>query len=103
MLDVVISSPGYDLDDAVRQLVAESYGGLDEFIDTLHGLRVTFSWEGGRGEQTKVHAQASAPGHRFEASYTDWKAERAAEKARRELETQIRREHGKRITDRHHR
>jgi ribosome-associated translation inhibitor RaiA len=103
MLDVTISSPGYEVDEALHQLVTESYGGLDEFMDTLQSVRVTFAWEGGHGEQTKVHAQTSAPGHRFEASYTDWKAEKAAEKARRELEAQIRREHGKRITARHHR
>jgi len=102
MLDVTISSPGYDLDEALSRHVTESYGGLDEFMDKLHAVRVTFAWEGGHGEQTKVHAQTSSPGHRFEASYTDWKAEKAAEKARRELEAQIRREHDKRITARHH-
>jgi ribosome-associated translation inhibitor RaiA len=103
MLDINISSPGYDLDDALRLHVAESYGGLDQFLDALNGVRVTFAWEGGHGEQTKVHARADAPGHHFEASYTDWRAEKAAEKARRELEAQIRREHGKQISKRHRR
>ena len=62
---------------------------------------MTFTWEDGHGEQTKVHAQTSAPGHHFEASDTDWKAEKAADRTRRELESQLRRQHRKRITDRH--
>ncbi len=101
MIDITISSPGYDLDDAVAQHVTESYGGLDEFMDTLQGVHVTFAWEGGPGEQTKVHARTSAPGRHFEASSTDRAPEKAAEVARRELEAQIRREHGKRISERH--
>jgi ribosomal subunit interface protein len=103
MLDVLVSSPGYELDDALHQHVTESFGALDEFMDTLGDVRVTFAWEGGDGEQTRVQAQVSAPGHHFEASYTDWKATAAADRTHRELETQIRREHGKRISERHRR
>ncbi|MDX2379010.1 MAG: HPF/RaiA family ribosome-associated protein [Acidimicrobiia bacterium] len=103
MLDVSVSSPGYELDDALHQHVTDSFGTLDEFMDTLGDVRVTFAWEGGHGEQTKVHAHASAPGHQFEASHTDWTATTAADQTRRELETQIRREHGKRISERRRR
>ena len=35
MIDVNISSPGYDLDDSLREFVANSFAGLDEFMDKL--------------------------------------------------------------------
>ena len=48
MLDVSVSSPGYELDDALHQHVTDSFGTLDEFMDTLGDVRVTFAWEAGR-------------------------------------------------------
>ena len=101
MIDVAISSPGYDLDDTLGRRVTETFGGLDEYLPRLQAVRVTFAWEGGHGEQTKLHAQTHAPGHQFEASSTDWTPEKAVERTRRELTAQIRREHDKRVTRRH--
>lgn len=101
MIDVTISSPGYDLAESLSVHVTETFGGLDEYMPKLQSVRVTFAWEGGHGEQTKVHAHTSVPGHHFEASYTHWTPEKAADRTRRELATQIRREHDKRISKRH--
>jgi ribosome-associated translation inhibitor RaiA len=62
---------------------------------------VAFSWSGGEGERTSVHAQVWGGGHRYEASASEWKALAALDRARDKLETEIRRGHSKEIDERH--
>lgn len=100
MIELQIDSDGYDLDDALRQRIRDRIGGVDRYMDSLDSGHVTLSWEGGTGEQTRVSAQVWGAGHRFEASDTDRDAVTAVDRTHHELETQIRREHGKELSRR---
>jgi ribosome-associated translation inhibitor RaiA len=93
MINVAIETKDYALDDDLRGRATDRIGGLDEFMDTLDEGRVTFSWDDGANEQTTVFAEVRGGGERFEASDTDWKAEKALDQTRRKLESQIRRRH----------
>jgi ribosomal subunit interface protein len=97
MINVEIETKNYDLHDDLRTRATDRIGGLDEFMNTLDEGRVTFSWEGGPNEQTKVSAKVWGGGERFEASDTDWKAEKAIDQTRRKLESQIRRKHSQQL------
>lgn len=97
-----IDTEHYDLSDDLKQRIQDKIAGLDEFMDTLDRGHVTVSWEGGPNEQTRVRAQVSGPGHQFDASDTDWKAESAIDKTHSKLESQIRRAHEKSISERDH-
>jgi ribosomal subunit interface protein len=100
MIKPEIDTEGYDLENDLKSRIEERIGGLDEFMDTLEGGHVTVSWEGGPNEQTKIRAQVWGPGHKFEGSDTDWKAVKAIDQTRQKLESQIRRAHGKQISER---
>jgi ribosomal subunit interface protein len=100
MIELQIDGDKYDLAGDVRSHIEDRIGGLDEYMDTLESGHVTVSWEGGKNEQTQVRAQVWGPGHHFEASDTDWQAVSAVDKTRHKLETQIRREHNKEISER---
>jgi ribosomal subunit interface protein len=100
MIKLEIDTEGYDLENDLKSRIEERIGGLDEFMDTLEGGHVTVSWEGGPNEQTKIRAQVWGPGHKFEGSDTDWKAVKAIDQTRQKLESQIRRAHGKQISER---
>jgi ribosome-associated translation inhibitor RaiA len=99
MINVEIDAKGYDLDDGLRSRATDRIGGLDEFMSTLDKGRVTFSWEGGTNEQTKVYAKVWGGGEEFEASETDWKPQKALDQTRQKLESQIRRKHSKGLKD----
>lgn len=103
MIELEIDSHDYDLDDDLRQRINDKIGGLDTYMNTLDRGHVTVSWDGGHGERTEVRAQVSGPGHRFEGSDTDRDAVTAVDQTHHKLETQIRREHGKQISERDHR
>jgi ribosomal subunit interface protein len=97
-----IDTEGYDLDKDLKTRIQDKIGGLDEYMNSLDRGHVTVSWEGGQNEQTKIRAQVWGPGHKFESSDTDWHATTAVDQASHKLETQIRRQHGKEISDRDH-
>jgi ribosome-associated translation inhibitor RaiA len=88
-----IDTEHYDLSDDLRKRIHDRIGGLDEFMDTLDRGHVTVSWAGGPNEQTRIRAQLWGPGHQFDGSDTDWKAETAIDRTRTKLESQIRRAH----------
>jgi ribosomal subunit interface protein len=100
VIKLEIGTEDYDLDDDLKSRIQDRIGGLDEFMDTLDRGHVTVSWEGGPNEQTRIRAQVSGPGHKFEGSDTDWKAQTAVDATRRKLESQIRRAHDKMKEDR---
>lgn len=100
MIKLEIDAAGYDLDDELRQQIEDKFGVLDKYLDSLASGHVTVSWDGGKDEETVVRAQVRGPGHHFEASDTDRDPTTAVDKAHHKLETQIRREHGKEITER---
>ncbi len=102
MIKIQVEAENYDLDADLKKHIEERFGSLDEFMDTLQGGHVTVSWEGGPNEQTCVRAQMWAPGHNFDGSDTDWKAQKAIDSTRHKLETQIRRAHGKELSKRDH-
>lgn len=93
MIKVAIETKDYALDDDLRSRATDRIGGLDEFMSALDQGRVTFSWDDRANEQTTVFAEVWGGGERFEASDTDWKAEKAIDQTRRKLESQIRRSH----------
>ena len=100
MIELEIAAEHYDLDKDLKDRIESHIGGLDEYMDSLDRGHVTVSWEGGPNEQTMVRAQVWGPGHKFEASDTDWHAITAVDKSSHKLETQIRRQHGKEISER---
>jgi len=101
MIKLEIDADSYDLDSDLKSRIKDRIGGLDEFLDTLDRGHVTVSWEGGGpNEQTRIRAQVWGPGHKFEASDTDWKPVRAIDQTRQKLESQIRRAHEKQISER---
>ena len=100
MIKLEIDADSYDLDSDLKSRIEDRIGGLDEFMDTLDEGHVTVSWEGGHNEQTSIRAQVWGPGHKFEASDTDWKPVKAIDQTRQNLESQIRRAHEKQISER---
>lgn len=102
MIKLQIDTEGYDLPSDLKSRIEEKMGGLDEYMNSLDRGHVTVSWEGGPNEQTKIRAQVWGPGHKFEGSDTDWHAVTAVDQTQHKLETQIRREHGKEISERDH-
>jgi ribosome-associated translation inhibitor RaiA len=103
VIKLEIDSKDYDLDDDLRSRIVDRIGGLDEFMNTLDEGHVAVAWKGGPHEQTKVSAEVWGPGHRFDASATDWKPDTAIDQTREKLYAQIRKEHGKDVHshDRH--
>ena len=103
MIKLKIDADGYDLSGDLKSRIEDRIGGLDEFMNTLTEGHATVSWEGGKGEQTKVRAQVWGGGHTFDGSDTDWKPVKAIDQTRQKLESQIRREHSKELRshDRH--
>lgn len=95
MIQLKIDGQGYDLYDELRDEIHAKIGELDEHMDSLQTGHVTVSWEGGKDEQTKIHAQLWGSGHRFEASDIDRTAIVAVDNTGHKLATQIRREHRK--------
>ena len=102
MINLQIDGDKYDLSSELRSRIEEKIGGLDEYMDTLERGHVTVSWEGGANEETKIRAEVWGPGHTFEGTDTDWHPVTAVDKTQHKLETQIRREHGKEISERDH-
>ncbi len=102
MIELKIDGQGYALYDALKDEIHAKIGELDEHMDSLQTGHVTVSWEGGKDEQTKIHAQLWGSGHRFEASDIDWTAFVAVDRTRNKLATQIRREHRKDVAKRRH-
>lgn len=100
VIKLEIDGAGHDIPHDLKGRLEEKIGGLDEYMDSLDGGNVTVAWEGGHNERTSVRAQVWGPGHRFEASDTDWNATTSVDKAHHKLETQIRRDHGKGISER---
>jgi ribosomal subunit interface protein len=100
MIKLEIDAESYDLDSDLKRRIEDRIGGLDEFMDTLDKGHVTVSWVGGPHEQTRVRAQVWGPGQKFEGSDTDWKPVKAIDQTRQKLESQIRREHRKQISER---
>ncbi|WP_193165030.1 HPF/RaiA family ribosome-associated protein [Microbulbifer hainanensis] len=103
MIKLEISAEQYNLSGELKGRILERFGGLDEYMNTLHRGRVAVSWDGDDSKQTKVSAQVWGPGHEFEASDIEWDADTAITKAHHKLETQIRREHKKELDKRNHR
>ena len=95
-----IDTEGYDLSRDLKSRIADRIGGLDEFMNTLDRGHVTVSWEGGENHETRIRAQVSGSGTQFEASDTDWKAETAIDETRSKLESQIKRAHDSKISNR---
>lgn len=95
-----VDTEGYDLSDDLKARIRDRIGGLDEFMDTIDRGHVTVSWEGGPSEQTKIRAQVWGPGHHFDGSDVDWKAETAIDKTRSKLESQIKAVHNERLSKR---
>mgnify|MGYP001811969050 FL=1 len=102
MIELKIDGQSYELADDVKDEIEAKIGGLDDHMDGLQSGHVTVSWEGGKDEQTKVHAQIWGSGHRFDASDIDWNPVAAVDKAGHKLATQIRREHRKDVAKRRH-
>ena len=102
MIKLEIDDKGYGLGDDLRARIQDRIGGLDEFMDTLDQGHVTVSWEGGKNEQTRIHAQVQGHGDKFEGSDTNWKPVTAIDKTRSKLETQIKKVHSERIAKRDH-
>jgi ribosomal subunit interface protein len=102
MINLKIDGQGYELNDDLNDEIHAKIGGLDENMDALQSGHVTVSWEGGPDGQTKVHAQVSGSGHRFDATDTDWSAMAAVDKVGHKLATQIRREHRKDVAEHRH-
>ena len=100
MIKLEIETEDYDLDSELKNRIEDRIGGLDEFMDTLDEGHVTVSWEGGPNEQTRIRAQVWGPGHKFEASDSDWKAKKSIDQTRQKLESKIRRVHEKHISER---
>jgi len=100
MIKLEIDADSYDLNNDLRSRIEDRIGGLDEFMDALDEGHVTVSWEGGSNEQTRIRAQVWGPGHKFEASDTDWKPVKVIDQTRQEFESQIRRAHEKQIYER---
>jgi len=103
MLNIDINTDKYELTDELRQRTVDKFGELGKYMEGLEQAQVTFSWTGGNGEQTTVHAQLSGGGHSFSSSDTDWKAETAVDQASHKLETEITRAKGKELDERDHR
>ena len=103
MLNVEISAERYELSDELRQRAVDKFGFLDEYMDGLERVHVTFGWKGGEGEQTSVWAKVDGGGHSFRASATDWKAVTALDETQHELATQIRKTKSKGLDKRDHR
>ncbi|MGI9242282.1 MAG: HPF/RaiA family ribosome-associated protein [Verrucomicrobiales bacterium] len=102
MLDVTVTADDYELSGELRRTAIEKIGALDEYMKGIQTAHVVFSWEGGPGKQTSVHAQVDGGGHRFEASDIDWEALTALDKTRHELASQLRRQKSKEIDARDH-
>jgi ribosomal subunit interface protein len=103
MLNVDIHANHYDLTDELRQRATEKFGELGKYMQGLEGVRVEFSWTGGKDEQTTVKAQVHGGGHSFESSATDWKAVTALDESSHKLQTEITRQKGKELDKRDHR
>jgi len=101
-IKLTIDGDKYDIGDDLRSRIEGKIGGLDEYMNSLDRGHVAVAWEGGPNEQTSVRAQVWGPGDKFEASDTDWHATTAVDMAHHKLETQIRRKHGKDISERDH-
>ena len=102
MIKLEIDVEDYDLSDDLKARIEDRIGGLDEFMDTLDEGHVTVAWEGGSNEETRVSAQVWGGGDKFEASDVDWKPVTAVDKTRSKLESQVRKAHGKAISERGH-
>lgn len=100
MIKLEIDVEDYELSDDLKERLQDRIGGLDEFMNTLDEGHVTVAWEGGPNEETRVSAQVWGGGHKFEASDVDWKGVTAVDKTRSKLESQIRKSHGKEISER---
>ena len=100
VIKLTVDGDKYDIGDDLRSRIEDNFGGLDKYLNSLDRGHVTVAWEGGPNEQTSVRAQVWGPGHRFEAADTDRQATTAVDKTHHKLETQIRREHGKEISER---
>jgi ribosomal subunit interface protein len=100
VIKLTVDGDKYDIADDLRSRIERKFSGLDEYMNSLDRGHVTVAWVGGHNQQTSVRAQVWGPGHRFEASDTDRHAITAVDKTHRKLETQIRREHGKDISER---
>jgi ribosomal subunit interface protein len=97
MIKLEIDSVHYDLDDALRSLIVDRIGGLDELMSGLVEGRVAVSWEGGPHQETKVSAQVWGGGHHFEASDTHREPFEAIDQTRHKLEAQISKKHSKEL------
>jgi len=102
MIELKIDGQGYELDDGLKDEIHVKIGELDEHMESLQSGHVTVSWEGGKDEQTKIHAQLWGSGHRFEASDIDRIAMAAVDRTGHKLATQIRREHRKDVARHRH-
>ena len=100
MIKLEIDTNNYDLNSDLKSRIKDKIGGLDEFMSTLDEGHVTVSWEGGPNEQTRIRAQVWGPGHKFEGSDADWKSIKAIDRTQQKLESQIRRDHDKQISER---
>jgi ribosomal subunit interface protein len=102
MIALKIDGQGYGLTDELKDEITTKIGELDEHMESLESGHVTVSWEGGKDDQTKIHAQLWGAGHRFEATDIDRTALAAIDKAGHKLATQIRREHRKDVAKHRH-
>ena len=102
MIELQIDADGYDLDADLRQRISDKIGALDTYLDSLDTGHVTVSWGGDKRAETAIRAQVRGPGHHFEASDIDRDPTTAVDRTHHKLETQIRREHGKEISERDH-
>jgi ribosome-associated translation inhibitor RaiA len=102
MIELKIDGQGYELYDELGDEIHAKIGELDERMDSLQTGHVPVSWEGGKDEQTKIHAQLWGSGHRFEASDIDRTAIAAVDKTGHKVAAQIRREHRKNVARHRH-
>jgi ribosomal subunit interface protein len=100
MIKIEINAADYDLHEDLKTRIENGFGGLDEYMEALEHGDVILTWVGGANEQTKVHARVWGPGVEFTATDTDWKSVTAVDQTRDKLKTQIRREHGKKDSER---
>jgi ribosome-associated translation inhibitor RaiA len=95
--------------EALRQICTDSAKTLTAWLDVEHMVvalggfeagHVAVSREGGPYEQTRVAVEVWGGGHSFDATEADGKPMKAADQARRKLESQIRRERGRNLRSR---
>jgi ribosomal subunit interface protein len=102
-LDVKIEDHGYDLSDALRQETITKFGELGTYMKDLRDVKVIFSYDKEKKENTYVRASVMSEGGSIYSSASEEDAEKAMDEAHARLKTQISKEKGKELDKRDHR